>query len=377
MWKQAAKWVIGVTTACILIYLGLRRINAVTAGIVWFLNIVKPLLFGIVFALILNVPMGFIEQKLLSDKRFSKIRRPLSIVLSLLFIIGLLSGIAILVIPELADAIKLLVQIVTEFVNELDQMEESALFAQFPWAEYVLDLNIDWGKIGTQIGDWFTSKGGFLVNQAVGAAGSVLSGMITFVLALIFSIYILSQKERLKRQVCRLIRVWLPARFGTGLIHVASVCNNTFKLFIAGQATEAIILGTLCMVGMLLLQLPYAPMIGALIGFTALIPVVGAFVGTFVGAVMILTVSPYKALIFVIFLLILQQVEGNIIYPRVVGSKINLPAIWVLAAVTIGGNLAGAAGMLLGVPFASAAYALIKEATETKESKEKTETAKE
>ena len=138
-------------------------------------------------------------------------------------------------------------------------------------------------------------------------------------------------------------------------------------MFIAGQATEAIILGTLCMIGMMILRIPYAPMIGALVGVTALIPIVGAFVGTIVGAVMILTVDPFKAVVFVVFLLILQQVEGNAIYPRVVGSKNKLPAIWVLAAVTIGGNLAGPLGMLLGVPAASAAYALMKEATDLRE----------
>ena len=138
-------------------------------------------------------------------------------------------------------------------------------------------------------------------------------------------------------------------------------------MFIAGQATEAIILGTLCMIGMMILRIPYAPMIGALVGVTALIPIVGAFVGTIVGAVMILTVDPFKAVVFVVFLLILQQVEGNAIYPRVVGSKIKLPAIWVFPAVTIGGNLAGPLGMLLGVPAASAAYALMKEATDLRE----------
>ena len=151
------------------------------------------------------------------------------------------------------------------------------------------------------------------------------------------------------------------------MVHVFDVCNQTFKLFIAGQATEAVILGVLCMIGMMILQIPYAPMVGALIGVTALIPILGAFIGTIIGAIMILTVNPFKAVIFVVFLLILQQIEGNLIYPRVVGSKINLPAMWVLAAVTVGGNLAGPLGMLLGVPAASAAYALIKEATDNRE----------
>ena len=190
---------------------------------------------------------------------------------------------------------------------------------------------------------------------------------MNFFIGLVFSIYVLANKEKLKRQTLRLIHVWLPQRFGSALVHVVSVCNLSFRNFIAGQATEALILGMLCTIGMLILRLPYAPMIGALVGVTALIPIVGAFIGTIVGAFLILTVSPFKALIFVIFLVILQQIEGNLIYPKVMGARINLPAIWVFAAVTVGGNLAGPVGMLLGVPAASAAYELLKEATSKRE----------
>lgn len=174
-------------------------------------------------------------------------------------------------------------------------------------------------------------------------------------MGLVFSIYVLANKEKLKRQTLRLIRVWFPQKFGSALVHAASVCNRSFRNFIAGQAIEAVILGMLSTIGMLILRLPYAPMIGALVGVTALIPIVGAF--------LILTVSPFKAFIFVVFLIILQQLEGNLIYPKMMGARINLPAIWVFAAMTIGGNLAGPVGMLLGVPAASAAYELLKEAT--------------
>ena len=238
-----------------------------------------------------------------------------------------------------------------------------------PVGQYFAKLDIDWLGLKTQMEEWFKSQSGTFVNQAVGAASSFAGSLVTFFIGLVFAIYILSGKEKLKQQVCRLIHVWLPEKFGETLIHVSSVCSKTFRLFIAGQATEAIILGTLCMIGMAILRIPYAPMVGALVGVTALIPVVGAFVGTIVGAIMILTVDPFKAVVFVIFLLILQQIEGNMIYPKVVGSKIKLPAIWVLAAVTIGGNLGGPIGMLLGVPAASAAYALIKEATAKRENK--------
>ncbi|MDO4170528.1 MAG: AI-2E family transporter [Lachnospiraceae bacterium] len=365
--RQLTKWVISVIAICILFYLGLRHITSVAKVIINLIHLVKPLLVGIVLALILNVPMSFIEHRFLAKSKIDKGKRPLAIVLSLFLVIGIFIGVAFLVIPELIEAIKLIVQIATKSLDQLAQIENNKTLSQGAVATILGKIDIDWMGLKIQLENWFKSQSSNLMEQATRAAGAIVSTVITFVIGLTFAIYILAQKEILKRQTYRLIHVWLPKRFGNIFIHVAEVCGNTFKLFIAGQATEAIILGTLCMIGMAILRLPYAPMIGALVGVTALIPIVGAFVGTIVGAIMILTVDPFKAIIFVIFLLILQQIEGNIIYPQVVGSKLNLPAIWVLAAVTIGGNLSGPFGMLIGVPAASAAYALIKEATTTRE----------
>lgn len=190
------------------------------------------------------------------------------------------------------------------------------------------------------------------------------------------SLYILGSKDKLKAQFTRLIRAWLPEGAGGYLIHVASVCNTTFRQFIVGQTIEAVILGLLCSMGMLILRIPYAPTIGALVGVMALIPIAGAWAAAFIGAFLILTVNPFKAVVFLIFLLILQQVEGNLIYPRVVGSKIQLRAIWVLTAITVGGGLAGPIGMLLGVPAASAAYYLLREATKKREDSKKQKTVR-
>lgn len=361
--QKAAKWVVGVVSACILVYLGLRHIGMIAEAVGWLANLLKPLLLGGILALILNVPMSMIETRLLKKLRRGK--RPLAILLALILLVGIFVGVAFLVIPELLGAITLIVQIARDGLERLANLDHTGALAQTPLAE--LFNNIDWLGLSAQLETWLKEQSGSLASHAMGAVGSVVSGIVTSVIGLTFAIYILAGKERLKRQASRLLRVWLTERVSGVVIHVSSVCAGTFKLFIAGQATEAIILGTLCMVGMAILRLPYAPMIGALVGVTALIPVVGAFVGTIVGAIMILTVDPFKAVVFVIYLLILQQVEGNVIYPRVVGSKINLPAIWVLAAVTVGGSLAGPFGMLLGVPAASAAYALIKEATALRE----------
>ena len=201
---------------------------------------------------------------------------------------------------------------------------------------------------------------GGAVNVIVSAVSSVISGVVTFFMALIFSIYLLLGKEKLGGQLNKLMEKYLKKPVERRVRYVVGIVNDCFHRYIVGQCTEAVILGVLCMLGMLLIRLPYATMIGALVGFTALIPVAGAYIGAFVGAFMIVTVSPVKALIFLVFIVVLQQLEGNLIYPRVVGSSLGLPAIWVLAAVTVGGGVLGIPGMLLGVPLTAAAYRLIR-----------------
>lgn len=364
---KVSLWIIGTFTCCILIYLGFRHINSIAGAISWLVTLAKPLLFGIMLALILNVPMRFIEERLQQKTTIKKGIRPLSIILALALVLGIFIGIAVLVVPELIGAVKLLIQIAVGGLDQMEQMEIMLSTHESPLGQYLSQINIDWSGLKIRLEEWAKSGSNIFVDSAVDALKVMAGEIITLFIGFVFAINILANKERLKYQVCKLIRVWLPNQLGESLIHISSVCNKTFRLFIAGQATEAVILGTLCMIGMAILRIPYAPMVGALIGVSALVPIAGAYVGAIVGAIMIVTVNPIKALVFLIFLVILQQVEGNMIYPKVVGTKINLPSIWVLAAVTIGGNLAGPVGMLLGVPAASAAYALLKEATENRE----------
>ena len=368
--KQLAKWVIGVIAACILIFLGVRYISSIAAAVSWLVHLVRPLLIGVVLALILNVPLGMFERRLFSKKPTPKklrARRPLAIVLSLVLVFGIFVGVAVLVIPEFVAAVRVIASMLLSTMDQLAAFESQMDFSRLPFGEYLSRIDIDWLQLRAELELWFKQAGSAIMDRAAGVIGSVASSVIDSLIGFIFSIYVLANKEKLKRQVSRLIRVWLPEKFGGKLIHAARVSADIFRQFIAGQTTEAIILGSLCAVGMWILQIPYAPMVGALVGVMALIPYVGAFISTAVGAFMILTVSPIKALIFVVFLLALQQIEGNLIYPKVVGAKINLPAMWVLAAITVGGNLAGPIGMLLGVPVASAAYALLKEATDRRE----------
>ena len=375
--KKIAKWIIGIASVCILIYLGVQNIDYIGSAVSWGVKLIKPLLFGIFFAMILDVPVGFFERHLFrkSKKEITKkLKRPLALVLALVLIVGVVAGIVGLVIPELINAVKIIVQGAVELFGRIGDSEAEALISKLPFGEMLynnilVNYNIDWDKIGAALQTWIKDQGGNIMNTAMGTVSTLISAVANFIIALIFAIYILVSKEKLSKQATRLVKAWIPAKIGNRLLHTVSVGLGIFRNFVSGQTLEAVILGTLCIIGMLILRLPYAPMVGALVGVTAFIPVVGAFAGTAVGAFMILTVSPAKALVFVIYLLILQQIEGNIIYPKVMGDKINLPAIWVLAAVTIGGGLGGPLGMLLGVPVTSTIYILLREETEKREKK--------
>lgn len=345
--RHTYKWFLTIAAACILLCFGAGNIDIIAGALLWLIDLVFPLLLGLLMALIFNVIMYPIEKRLFPNANTSlkqKARRPLAIFLTLLVIFGIFISISFLIIPELINGVKILLEIVKNIINRLSLPENAIDVSSLP-------------IIGN-----FTR-----MDTAVGAISTIAGYLIDFFIGLVFSIYLLSNKEKLRRQICRLAGVWLPKRVTQIISHITLVCSRTFRHFIIGQATEAVILGSLCTIGMWLLRIPYAPMIGSLVGVTALLPMVGAFIGAGAGAFIILTEDPVKALIFIIFLVILQQIEGNMIYPRVVGSKIHFPAIWVLASIIIGGSLAGPLGMLVGVPIASSAYALLKEATEKRE----------
>ena len=368
--RTLTKWAVGTVAACILIFLGVRYVSAIAMAIEWLIGLVKPLLIGAMLAMVLSVPMGYIEKHLFqksSTTRKNKARRPLAILLSLILVIGIFVGVAVLVIPELTGAVSVVISSVTGGLDQIAAFESSADLSAFPFAEQLQKLDIDWLAMKVQLENWIQKISSELLDSTASALGGLASSLIDGVVAFVFCIYVLANKETLARQIGRLARAWLPKKFTDTTSHIFAVCSDVFQQFIVGQTTEAVILGTLCGIGMGILRIPYAPMVGALVGVTALIPYVGAFLASIIGAFMILTVNPFKALVFVIYLLALQQVEGNLIYPKVVGAKINLPAMWVLAAITVGGNLTGPIGMLLGVPAASAAYALLREATENRE----------
>ncbi len=367
--KKISKWIIGIAAACIVIFLAIENIGVVAGAVSWTLGLVQPLIVGFAFALILNVPMRSFETALFKKTKkpfWQKLRRPLAFIISLVLILGILVGVIWLIIPALIEAVKVIVQSVIDFINELSSMDKEEI-SQLPFGSVL--LNTDWGKMLNTLQNWLKTQSGTIVNTAFGTISSLLGGIFDLFVSVVFSVYILFSKETLKKQFSRLLRAWLPKNSSEWLNHALKIANTNFRNFVSGQSIEALIIGVLCLIGMLILRIPYAPMVSALVGVTALIPVVGAFIGAIVGGFMILTVQPIKALIFVIFLVILQQLEGNLIYPRVMGSKVNLPGMWILAAVTVGGAIAGPIGMLISVPLASTTYVLIKEATVKREEK--------
>lgn len=325
-----------------------------------------PLLLGCAIAYIVNILMSFFERRIDSISHtgaIQKIRRPLCMALAFISILFIAVLIVWMIVPELIRCLQILLKELPAALNAAYQwLEENLPVSALLQSKDTLlfGSEMDWQKNLAKLMDILLNGLGGAMGVAASVVSSLLSTVVTAMAAFIFSIYLLAGKEKISGQLKRLFARYLPPKLTNGIYYVAKTLDHSFHSFIVGQCTEAVVLGLLCMIGMLLLRLPYAAMIGCLIGFTALIPVAGAYIGAVVGAFMIFTVSWVQALIFLVFLSILQQLEGNLIYPRIVGSSIGLPGIWVLAAVTVGGGVMGIAGMFLGVPLAATVYQLLK-----------------
>lgn len=357
-WKTCLK--VGVTV--LLLYLCITYWSAISGLISAIFSAALPLILGSVIAYVINILMSFYEKHYFPKSTKSgviKSRRPVCMIGAFVTLVLIVAALGALVVPELVSCGEVLVAKVPGALDTLVAwVEKNEIVSE----ELIATLQqIDWEETLNQLLSLLSTGASDIMGTAVNILSSFVSGIVTFVLALIFSLYVLTGKEKLGVQFDKLMKRYMKEKVYDKTKYVLSVVNDCFHRYIVGQCTEAVILGVLCALGMMILRLPYAGMIGALIAFTALIPVAGAYIGAGVGAFMILTESPMQALIFLIFIVVLQQVEGNVIYPRVVGSSMGLPAIWVLAAVTIGGGVMGILGMLLGVPIAAALYRLIKE----------------
>ena len=326
--------------------------------------LISPFVIGLCIAYVVNVIMRPIERmwmKLLSrfkGKWVEKLKRPICLLLSILLIIGIILAVVFLIIPELSESISSLVSMIPSYVTEIESWWEALSERLVKYGVDLPQFNFNPDKLI----DFLKDGGTAVLNTTLSATTSIVTAVINFVLALAFSIYVLAQKETLKRQSKKVMSRLMKPEKMQKLLDMLDLINRTFTNFITGQLTEAVIIGVLCFIGMSIFRMPYAPAISVLVGFTALIPVFGAFIGTAIGAFLILLVKPIQAVWFVVFIIVLQQFEGNLIYPKVVGKSVGLPGIWVLVAVTIGGNAMGVVGMLISVPLCSVLYVVARNA---------------
>ena len=358
--KQTLRGWLTVVCTGVVLFCVLQNPATLVSAVRALLGIFTPFLLGGAIAFVLNVPMRAIETRLLRGK--TRGRRAGALILALAAVVGVLALAVYVIAPGIGEAAASIGDQLPYAMERLWQ-QVTVLEQYLPLLAETLgqwELS-DWTSLAQKAAELLQDWGGSLVTSGGGLIGGVVSGVSTFIIALIFSFYLLMQKERLARQGRQVLYALLPERKADRALDILRLANRTFSSFLSGQCLEACILGTLFVVAMSLFRLPYALLVGVLIALTALIPIVGAFIGCIVGALLIAVTSPVKALVFVVLFLVLQQVEGNLIYPHVVGNSVGLPSIWVLAAVTVGGKLMGVIGMLVFIPLCSVLYALFRD----------------
>lgn len=361
-WKSCIRIVLTVLAA----YLCIRYWESLETFVRIALSAAYPLIIGGIIAYIVNILMSFYERILPSAKDgiWAKLRRPSSMILAFITLLLVIVLLFRMILPELLNCLQLILEklpgaLRTAYYWLDENFNVSAYLTDRNIINTLENLNVQ--ETIKKIIDFLMSGVGGAMGSIVSGVSSVVSGIATAFIAIVFAVYILAGKERLGAQIRRVIGTYLGNSILQKFRYVAATVDNCFHSFIVGQCLEAVILGTLCIIGMSIFRFPYAMMIGCLVGFTALIPIAGAYIGAAVGAFMICTVNPLQAVLFIVFLVVLQQLEGNLIYPKVVGASIGLPGIFVLGAITIGGGIMGIPGMLLGVPLTASAYQLVKD----------------
>ncbi len=361
--------IIGGIMSCIILYWFLNDMDRVRNFLNWGMELVKPFLVGGCIAFILNVPMRSIE-RLLAGVKKPGLRRGVAVLLTLLAVVLVLTGVVYLLVPQIAETAEQLVAALPAFFERIYNwtiafmadnpelatwLRENTEFGSINWSEWLQ-------KILSLLGGSLSS----LADRVLMAVVSLSSGVFNAILSLVFAIYCLTRKEILARQGRRILYSILPEKTSDETVRILRMTNATFARFISGQCLEAVILGFMFAVSMSIFKMPYVPLISVIIAVSALVPIVGAFVGCVLGAFFILVQDPMLAVWFVIMFLVLQQIEGNLIYPKVVGSSIGLPGMWVLVAVAVGGELMGISGMLLMIPLTSVLYTLAREFTNSR-----------
>ena len=354
---------LAVILASILFFVIISNISTVSDSISKLLGVFSPLILGLCIAFVVNLPLRFLEERVFgkltrkNGKVWSKLKRPICLTLSVLFLLSVITVFLSFVVPELVrtgekffTALPSAMENVSATIDSV--LEKLHLKSIFP------DLTIDWKSISAWALDMIDNHSNSIAQGALGIVTTVFNTVLNFILGFVFSIYVLASKESLGKLAKSVIYSIMKRERARKLISVVVLSNKAFSGFISGQCTEVLLIGVLCFIGMLIFRMPYAVMVSCVIAFTAFIPVFGPFIGTAIGAFFIFIESPIKALWFVIFIIILQQLESNIIYPKIMGKHVGLPGIWVLAAVTIGGGLFGVVGIIVSVPICSVIYTL-------------------
>ncbi len=364
--KENLKKIRGLIVFTVILLIALWNYSLILDVLGQGVGIVYPFLLGGAIAFVINVPMSFFEEKLFhnqmmkNQKVAQRLARPVSLIITLIVVVSVIGLVVFGVLPKLGDTFISIGKGIQSFMPKAQSWAEEIFHNNKEIKEWLDSLTLDWDKIINEVVKFFTSGASSVLGSTFVVARRIASGITTFVIAFVFACYILLQKEKLNIQIRKVMYAYMKEDLVKKVLDVCSLSYRTFSNFLTGQCLEAVILGTMFVICMGILQMPYAMLIGVLIAFTALIPIFGAFIGCVVGAFLILTVAPMKALVFVIMFLILQQIEGNLIYPRVVGSSVGLPSIWVLAAVSIGASLMGIVGMLVFIPIVSVLYALLR-----------------
>lgn len=366
MEKKQIKKYIFIAFLTLAVCLAVRNFSAISKILSTAFTAVVPLLMGCVTAYIFNIIMSFYEKHYFPQKNTAfvvRTRRPVCVGLAFASAGLIIVLVASIVYPELVKAFKLIYAEIPQVFKDLQAFAKTALKEYPEIQELINSIEPDVMGLADNVGNGAYN----IFGSVISFIGSTVSFVANIIIAIIFALYILIRKDKLKKDLKRFQNAYISEKVNRYINHVFNVADNTFRNFFVGQFTEGIVIGVLCFIGMTILRLPYAAMAGTIVGVTALVPIVGAVIGMLISAFIIFTVSPMKALIFVIFLLILQQLEDNLIYPKVVGTSVGLPAIWVLASITIGGGLFGVLGMLIGVPLFATAYKLIFEILERRE----------
>lgn len=356
-------------------YMALKNLYLLPGLMGSVMNIVGPVLAGFALAFILNVLMVQIETRLFApvNRRFAgiwpKLRRGASILLSLVIIVGLIALILLIIIPQLVQTITNLTNHIPSFFNKIQDYAAKYYNAHPEIDKYSKSLNIDWSGVSGTLAGYGQKLAETLVNSTLAVTANLFHGAISCVLSFAIALNVLAQKEKLGRQAKKVMYSYLPRKCADPVYHIFHLTNRAFYNFIAGTCTEACILSSLCFVGMNLFRFPYALLISVFVFFMDFIPILGSFFSSVVGALLILIISPLQALWYIVFFNVLQQLEGNLIYPRVVGSRVGLPALWVLVAVTIGANTFGVLGMVVSVPICSVLYTLLREDVSRRQAK--------